>query len=146
MRKYLFGIVASLLAILLNSFIVVKKSQPKTLPYRFVFTGFASIQSDISETNSTGNYYLNWYLDYPETISCNLAAQQIPCAIEVDEKYTHMNGPHLVLNSSDPDGMGLKMAFPMSSTAAFQYGCTQFYIVNTGEIPTQIDIQNATLE
>jgi hypothetical protein len=147
MRKNSFAPIAILLAVLSSSFIHNNSAKSKSLTYRFVFTGDVTCESDITEKTTNGNAYKLWQLNYPASISCNQAAQQISCTIDVDEKYTHLGVYQIELNSVDPDGIGSKIAFPMSATASFSSGCWTYYMVTpTIEISGQIDVHNAVLE
>jgi hypothetical protein len=139
MKKYLFGMLAITLALCFSAF---KTASPLTLTHEFTLDA-TPISAAIITDQSSG-VYENWVRTGSGLVTCDLSADQRACKIAVDAKYTRTVGSDILLNATDPDGAGSKEAFPMSATTGLNNG-TQYYKVNTTEVPSEIDVRNGTV-
>jgi hypothetical protein len=145
MKKYFFGILSIVLAAVFCAFTNTKEEK-KTLTYTFAIDR-PPISEEIVEAISNINgkiIYTNWDKIAPLT-ECS-SGQQKACSIIVDEKYTQIIGFKRYLNAEDPDGIGLKEAFPtMDAIEGLCMFPHQFYIVNNPDVGNDIDVRNGTI-
>jgi hypothetical protein len=140
MKKYLFGMLAIVLAITFSAF---KKAAPETLAYVFTLQS-SPISTGVILAND-GDFFTNWEKTGTAVTACDISAEEKACSIVVDAKYTTTSGSDILLNFSDPDDSNpTKAAFPMSATTGLNNG-TQYYKVNTTEVGSEIDVRNGTV-
>jgi hypothetical protein len=147
MKKYLSGMIALILAIGLSAFTTIK-NEKKTLTYTFAIDRIPISETIIEATTYIDGklVYINWDKIAPLT-SCS-SGQQRACTIIVDEKYTSILGDEdtRFLNAEDPDGFGMKEAFPtMEASAGFCMAGIQLYLVINPDLGNDIDVRNGSV-
>jgi hypothetical protein len=147
MKKYLFGILATILAIGFSAFTTLKKTDLHySADYYFRLTAFptgSNLQATPSSGQYAGDYYLNWQL--VESHSCPSAMGRA-CTVAVSENYMEEIAGEIRLLATDPDGWGPKLAFPMIVENGTNQDCVQYKIVSPYIETWDIDVTNTSID
>jgi hypothetical protein len=146
MKKYLSGLFPVVIALSLSAYKSSENTKVKVFNQIFSLMVTPAQPGLITELDEDQIYYLNWIQTGTELVVCTASAEQRACQIVVDPKYTSNLWGTIVLNAVDPDGMGLKEAFPMTETTGTMVSCVQYYKVNTIDVASQIDVRNGTVQ
>jgi hypothetical protein len=144
MKKYLFGMLAIVLALGFSAFTTAKK----TLTYTFTIDRIPLAESDVEQTTTISSklVYANWDRT-AGLVTCGSGFEHRSCTIIVDEKYTQDLGGTRYLNAADPDAEGPKVAFPtMDAVVGFTNEDDTYYKVNNSDVSGEIDVQNGKVE
>lgn len=117
MKKYLFGILAIVLAVGFSAFTTASKEKTGTI-YRFVLSAPAT-GTNLQQiaTESSIDYYVNWTFESTEsTLTTCATGEERGCKVAVDGNYVYDFGGETGqrLLAEDPDAGNPKIAFPMS--------------------------------
>jgi hypothetical protein len=112
MKRIIFSAIAVVMAVAFSAFTIPAKKGGNTTTYTFAF-----VFANYSQTLANVQCDVAWKED--ATINCPINSNQKPCAIQVDQANTHLDGGVRKLNSG-------------ISIVAARFGTTSNYYVSGG--------------